>query len=117
MGRNSVIRSDIGIGHRAYEFFGMKHEGVSKACKKAGIPHETVCSWQNGIVPSAYYLKRLLLLGADLNYILTGKKSSGVARGRTPCDLCRYAPPSSGNGKPCTMCPASAKEEGTDEDC
>lgn len=26
----------------------------------------------------------------------------------TPCDLCRYDPPSSGDGKPCTMCPASS---------
>lgn len=28
-----------------------------------------------------------------------------------PCDLCRYAPASSGDGKPCTMCPAERKEE------
>lgn len=27
----------------------------------------------------------------------------------SPCDLCRYAPPSSFDGKPCAMCPASAK--------
>lgn len=25
-----------------------------------------------------------------------------------PCDLCRYNPPSSRDGKPCGMCPASA---------
>lgn len=24
----------------------------------------------------------------------------------SPCDLCRYNPPSSGDGKPCSMCPA-----------
>ena len=24
---------------------------------------------------------------------------------KTPCDLCRYAPPSSSDGKPCCMCP------------
>lgn len=28
---------------------------------------------------------------------------------QTPCDLCAYNPPSSGDGKPCSMCPASAK--------
>lgn len=28
---------------------------------------------------------------------------------QTPCDLCAYDPPSSGDGKPCSMCPASAK--------
>lgn len=27
-----------------------------------------------------------------------------------PCDLCRFGPPSSGDGKPCTICPAEAKE-------
>ena len=35
------------------------------------------------------------------NYLLglTDKKA------RTPCDLCRYAPPPSSDGKPCCMCP------------
>lgn len=27
-----------------------------------------------------------------------------------PCDFCRFGPPSSGDGKPCTTCPAEAKE-------
>ena len=27
---------------------------------------------------------------------------------KTPCDLCLYNPPSSGDGKPCTMCPVSS---------
>ena len=27
-----------------------------------------------------------------------------------PCDFCRYAPASSSDGKPCTMCPAEWKE-------
>ncbi len=29
----------------------------------------------------------------------------------TPCDLCRFSPPGSGDGKPCTMCPASTNTE------
>lgn len=29
---------------------------------------------------------------------------------KTPCDLCCYNPPSSRDGKPCTMCPASPVE-------
>ena len=28
---------------------------------------------------------------------------------KSPCDLCKYDPPSSGDGKPCCMCPAQAK--------
>lgn len=27
-----------------------------------------------------------------------------------PCDLCRYNPPSSSDGKPCTMCPSVPKQ-------
>lgn len=30
---------------------------------------------------------------------------------KTPCDLCLYNPPSGGDGKPCTMCPASSLPE------
>ena len=29
----------------------------------------------------------------------------------TPCDVCRFNPPSSGDGKPCTVCPAQKKGE------
>ena len=36
--------------------------------------------------------------------------SHGVKLSATPCDFCAYDPPSSSDGKPCTMCPARAKE-------
>ncbi len=29
----------------------------------------------------------------------------------SPCDVCAYSPPSSGDGKPCSMCPAVKKVE------
>ena len=29
---------------------------------------------------------------------------------KSPCDLCKYNPPGSGDGKPCTMCPAESEE-------
>lgn len=35
---------------------------------------------------------------------------------KTPCDLCLYNPPSSRDGKPCTMCPASSLPEPPKED-
>ena len=35
---------------------------------------------------------------------------------KTPCDLCLYNPPSSGDGKPCTMCPASSLPEPPQEE-
>ena len=31
--------------------------------------------------------------------------------GQSPCHLCRFNPPGSGDGKPCTMCPAEGKVE------
>ena len=30
---------------------------------------------------------------------------------KSPCDACKYNPPGSGDGKPCTMCPAEAESE------
>ena len=27
----------------------------------------------------------------------------------TPCDMCMFSPPSSGDGKPCCMCPAVSR--------
>lgn len=33
----------------------------------------------------------------------------------TPCDVCKFNPPSSGDGKPCLMCPAQAKMKGEAE--
>lgn len=30
----------------------------------------------------------------------------------TPCDVCKYNPPSASRGKPCTMCPAEREGEG-----
>lgn len=38
-------------------------------------------------------------------------------RAKTPCDLCRYNPPSSRDGKPCTMCPASPVETNMQNGC
>lgn len=29
----------------------------------------------------------------------------------SPCDVCAYNPPSSGDGKPCSICPAIRKED------
>lgn len=36
------------------------------------------------------------------------RKLGAQEQPETPCDMCRYNPPSSGDGKPCTMCPAHA---------
>ena len=30
----------------------------------------------------------------------------------SPCDICRHYPPSSADGKPCSMCPAEGRTDG-----
>jgi len=40
-----------------------------------------------------------------INRIMAAKKCAA-----SPCDLCRYNPPSSMGGKPCSVCSASAKD-------
>ena len=34
----------------------------------------------------------------------------------SPCDLCAYNPPSSFDGKPCAMCPATSPTKGAEEE-
>lgn len=48
---------------------------------------------------------------ADVRRALSQTPTADVVelQGLTPCDVCAYNPPSSGDGKPCTMCPARAK--------
>lgn len=64
-------------------------------------------------------LKRKPILTETLDYgsgvkVLDMIKQTPAAdvvelQGLTLCDVCAYNPPSSGDGKPCTMCPASAR--------
>ena len=37
------------------------------------------------------------------------KNGTPIPDNATPCDFCRYNPPSSTDGKPCCMCPATGK--------
>ena len=42
------------------------------------------------------------------------EEAEAALKKRTPCDLCAYSPPSSLDGKPCTLCPATEKEDNND---
>ena len=37
-------------------------------------------------------------------------------RGWTPCDFCKFSSPSSLDGKPCSVCPAQAREKEVDNE-
>lgn len=40
--------------------------------------------------------------------LIEGEKKNVTQAPQTPCGLCMYNPPSSRDGKPCSVCPASA---------
>ena len=53
-------------------------------------------------VPSEEFATKAMLIG--------GVKALPSAQPElSPCDVCRYYPPSSMDGKPCTICPAERK--------
>ena len=39
------------------------------------------------------------------------KNGTPISDNATPCDFCRYNPPSSTDGKPCCMCPATGRSK------
>ena len=41
---------------------------------------------------------------------------AGPNKPLTPCDVCRFSPPSSSDGKPCCMCPAERRPPERQED-
>jgi len=69
-------KTDPMIGVRAAQefqrLFPVKKDGdLALGCGK-----HTVYEWTDGTAPSAVYLQRLMELGADIDYILTGVKRS-----------------------------------------
>lgn len=68
--------ADIGIGYRAAAevrrlFQKKKHAIIAIGCGK-----NVLYEWSCGIAPSAIYLARLHELGADVIWILTGKRGT-----------------------------------------
>lgn len=66
--------ADIGIGIRAAQetrrlFVKKKHAIIALGCGK-----NTIIEWSHGVSPSAANLQRLHELGADVIWILTGKR-------------------------------------------
>ena len=66
----------IEIGQRAFEEIFRMFETLEAAKTMLGISSkQLVYDWMNGVAPSAKYLQRLHYVGADVIYILTGKRS------------------------------------------
>lgn len=72
MGRRKI--ADISIGHRAYSEVLRLFPKMKDAELVIGCKDYTIYKWRSGVSPSAIYLARLFELGADVIWILTGKK-------------------------------------------
>ena len=69
------VKADFRIGQRAYDYIKKQEGTMVDKCKKLGVSKSIVYQWHLGInSPSAHHLQKLVLAGADVNYILTGIK-------------------------------------------
>ena len=72
----AMVRAQIEIGKRAYEEVLRIFPKITTAKRVVGASnHRILYDWMNGCAPSAKYLQRLYYCGADVIYILTGKRS------------------------------------------
>jgi hypothetical protein len=63
------------IAKRALEFVdGLPYRFRWQKLRICEMKHNIVYEWEKGTAPSALHLKRLAELGADVHYILTGKR-------------------------------------------
>ena len=70
-------KPDIGIGYRAYKEAQRLFPETKRATIALGCGRNVIHEWNRGVAPSALYLARLYELGANVIWILTGKRSKG----------------------------------------
>lgn len=68
-------KADVGIGYRAAEEAYRIAHTAQYAAVLIGCSHKLVYAWSEGNAPTAIYLQRLCDMGADVLYILTGKRT------------------------------------------
>jgi hypothetical protein len=73
-------KARIEIGQRAFEeadkiFNVSKYGGMITATKTIGCHKNAIYEWENGRSPDAIHLQRLHEIGADVIYILTGRRN------------------------------------------
>ena len=71
-------KGDIEIGYRAYNEVLRLFPRTKDAINRLGIRSENLYAWGRGCCPSAKYLARLLKAGADIEYILIGRKKDSA---------------------------------------
>lgn len=78
--RKAVRKGDITIGYRAYEEVLRLFPRMKDAAAALGCLENNIYQWGNGICPSAKFLARLIDVGADVYYILKGRRSRNASR-------------------------------------
>lgn len=75
----SEMRKDPRIGKRAAgEFHRLCGEETAQdTAERIGLTVQAVQSWGNGVAPGGFMLKLLHEAGADVLYILTGRRTEG----------------------------------------
>lgn len=74
-------KTDVRIGYRAAaEAMRLSGYSAATAALLLGAERKIVYIWADGCAPTAIYLQRLHEMGADVIYILTGRRSGGEAR-------------------------------------
>lgn len=73
-------KAPIEIGQRTHEEFCHifepdKRGNMKRAVQLIGCNRKTPYEWRDGRTPDAIYLSRLCELGADVVYILTGRRT------------------------------------------
>lgn len=71
----AILKGDITIGYRAYEEVLRLFPRMKDAMAALGCRENNIYQWGRGIAPSAKSLARLLEVGADVPYILIGRRS------------------------------------------
>ena len=67
--------ADREIGYRSFEVLITKYGSVKKILQSTPIQRSTLYEWKSGVsVPSAYWLQYLCEIGADVRFILLGRK-------------------------------------------
>jgi len=69
-------KADVRIGYRAAEeALRLSGFSVSHAATLLGGDRKLVYTWADGCAPTAIFMQRLLEMGADVTYILSGRRT------------------------------------------
>lgn len=71
----SKEKGDIQIGQRAFEELLRLFPSIGTAVTRSGCSKNAIYTWKAGSTPDGLNLARLHYAGADVIYILTGKRT------------------------------------------